>query len=245
MIRLRYRLLPQIYTAFYEHARDGRPVARPLVWEFQSDTAVYRLNDEFTFGDHLLVAPVVRQGEDTRSVYLPAGRWYRYPFDSVYDGGRRYTVSAPRVDPWARDDSNFVRGIPMFVQAGAVIPMQAVLQYVGERHLDTLALHVWDGGHETSELYEDAGQGFAYLQGAYRLTTFRTTTDGGALRLALERSGRYDGAATVFHVVVHGLAAAPAAVTVDGRAVQAEWDAGHRTAAFDVPATSKEIRLER
>ena len=92
MIRLRYRLLPQLYTAFYQHARDGRPVARPLVYEFQGDTAVYGINDEFTFGDHLLVAPVMRQGQDTRPVYLPAGRWYRYPFDSVYDGGRTLTV---------------------------------------------------------------------------------------------------------------------------------------------------------
>ena len=245
MIRLRYRLLPQLYTAFYEHGRDGRPVTRPLVWEFQADTNVYRINDEFTFGDHLLVAPVTRQGQDTRPVYLPADRWYRYPFDSVYDGGRTYTVSAPRVDPWARDDSVFVRGVPMFVQAGAVIPMQAVEQYVGERHLDTLELHVWDGGSLTSELYEDAGQGFAYQAGQYRLSTFRTTADDATLRLAMEQAGSYAGAAGVFHVVVHGLAAAPKSVAVDGRPVQAAWDAGHRLAAFDVPATSKDIRIER
>jgi len=245
MIRLRYRLLPQLYTAFYEHGRDGRPVTRPLVWEFQADSNVYGLNDEFTFGDHLLVAPVTRQGADTRPVYLPAGRWYRYPFDSVYDGGRTFTVSAPRVDPWARDDSVFVRGVPMFVQAGAVIPMQAVEQYVGERHLDTLELHVWDGGSETSELYEDAGQGFAYQAGQYRISTFRTTVDDAALRLAIEQAGSYAGAAGVFHVEVHGLAAAPKAVTVDGRPAQAAWDAGHRVAAFDVPASTKEIRIER
>jgi alpha-glucosidase len=245
MIRLRYRLLPQLYTAFWQHARDGRPVARPLVWEYQADTNVYRINDEFTFGDHLLVAPVTRQGQDTRPVYLPAGRWYRYPFDSVYEGGRTVTVSAPRVNPWARDDSNFVRGVPLFVEAGAVIPMQAVLQYVGERHLDTLELHVWDGGSATSELYEDAGQGFAYRQGAFRLTTFRTTTGAAALEIALARNGRYDAAASTFRVVVHGLAAAPSAVTADGRSVQASWDAPRKLAAFDVPATATEIRVER
>ncbi len=244
MIRLRYRLLPQLYTAFYEHGRDGRPVARPLVWEFQADTAVYRIDDEFTFGDHLLVAPVIQQGQDMRSVYLPGGRWYRYPFDSVYDGGRTYTVSAPRVDPWARDDSNFVRGVPLFVQAGAVIPMQAVLQYVGQRHLDTLELHVWDGGAQTSLLYEDAGQGFAYQQGQYRLSTFRTTADAATLRFAVEQTGRWDGAASVFHVVIHGLAGAPKTVTVDGKGVQAAWDAGHRVASFDVPATSRDVRIE-
>ena len=245
MIRLRYRLLPQLYTAFYQHGRDGGPVARPLVYEFQADSNVYGLNDEFTFGDHLLVAPVVRQGQDARQVYLPAGRWYRYPFDSTYDGGRAYTVSAPRVDPWARDDSVFVRGIPMFVRAGAVIPMQAVLQYVGERHLDTLELHLWDGGSATSELYEDAGEGFAYRQGAFRLSRFQTTADGASLRLAVAQTGSYGGAAGTFHVVVHGLAAGPRTVTVDGRPAQAAWEAGHKLASFDVPATSKEIRIER
>jgi alpha-glucosidase len=245
MIQLRYRLLPQLYTAFYQHGRDGRPVARPLVWEFQGDTAVYRINDEFTFGDHLLVAPVIRQGQDTRPVYLPAGRWYRYPSDSVYEGGRTFTVSAPRVNPWARDDSNFVRGIPMFVQAGAVIPMQAVEQYVGQRHMDTLDLHVWDGGSETSELYEDAGQGFGYRQGEYRLSTFRTTADTSDLRLTITQTGRYDSAAIVFRVVAHGLMAAPTTVTVDGRNVQATWDAAQRLATFDVPAAVQEIRIER
>ncbi len=244
MIRLRYRLLPHLSTAFYQHARDGRPVARPLVWEFQGDTAVYAIDDEFSFGDHLLVAPVTRQGADSRPVYLPAGRWYRYPFDSVYDGGRTVTVSAPRVNPWARDDSNFVRGVPLFVRAGAVIPMQAVLQYVGERHLDTLELQVWDGGSATSELYEDAGEGFAYQQGAYRLTTFHTAADAAALRLSASQAGRYGGAA-FFEVAVHGLAAAPRTVTVDGASLSARFDAARRLAVFDVPAAFREIRIER
>ncbi|MGA2383301.1 MAG: glycoside hydrolase family 31 protein [Gemmatimonadales bacterium] len=245
MIRLRYRLLPQIYTAFYEHARDGRPVARPLVWEFQADTAVYRIDDEFTFGDHLLVAPVTREGQDTRPVYLPAGRWYRYPFDSVYDGGHSFTVSAPRVDPWARDDSNFVRGVPLFVRAGAVIPMQVVEQYVGERRMDTLELHVWDGGSEPSELYEDAGEGFAYQQGAYRLTTFETRSDATTLEIAVASRGRYDGAASDFLVVVHGLTKAPASVTVDGSPVQVRFEPRARIAVFDIRPDAHAIRVER
>ncbi len=248
MIRLRYRLLPQLYTAFSQHARDGRPVARPLVWEFQSDTAVYGIDDEFTFGDHLLVAPVIREGRDARPVYLPEGRWYRYPSDSVYAGARTWTVSAPRVNPWARDDSNFVRGVPLFVRAGAVIPMQAVVNYVGERHLDTLELHVWDTDAATpvsSELYEDAGEGFAYQRGEFRLTTFRTASGAGSLTIAVADSGRYDGAASDFRVIVHGLARAPASVTVDGAAVQARWNANARVAVFDVRPGARSIRVER
>lgn len=245
IIRLRYRLLPQLYTAFYEHTRTGSPVVRPLFWNWQGDTATYGVNDEFTFGDHLLVAPVTRRGVDERAVYLPAGRWYRFPSDRPFQGGRTVTVRAPRVDPGRRDQSGFVRGVPLFVQAGAVIPTQAVEQYVGQRHMDTLDLHVWDGGSATSELYEDAGEGFGYRHGAYRLTTFRTTADAASLRLALEQTGRYDGAAGVFEVVVHGLARAPRAVTVDGRPAQAAWDAARKLATFDVPATAKRISVER
>ncbi len=246
-IRLRYRLLPQLYTAFWQHGRDGRPIARPLVYAYQGDSAVYRIDDEFLFGDHLLVAPVIRQGQDARSVYLPAGRWYRYPFDSAYEGGRRFTMSAPRVDPWARDDSLFVKSIPLFVAAGAVIPMQAVEQYVGERRMDTLELHVWDtdaATPDTSQLYEDAGEGFAYRQGAFRLTTFATRSDATTLEIAAQSQGSYAGA-SVFHVVVHALAKAPSLVTVDAAPVGASWDARHRTAQFDVPAGAREIRVVR
>ena len=244
-IDLRYRLLPQLYTAFYEHGQDGAPIARPLVYAFQSDPNVTGIDDEFLFGDHLLVAPVLREGQDARSVYLPAGRWYRYPFDSVYDGGRRVMVSAPRVDPWARDDSVFVKSIPIFVQAGAVIPMQAVEQYVGQRRMDTLDLNVWDGGSQTSELYEDAGEGYAYRQGAYRLTTFTTRAGAAALEIALAAQGAWDGAASHFHVVVHELAKAPGAVTVDGRAVPYQFDAPSRTAVFDIRPDARSVRIER
>jgi alpha-glucosidase len=245
IIQLRYRLLPHLYTAFYQHARDGGPVARPLWWEAQSDTAAYRVNDEFTFGDHLLVAPVARQGQDGRAVYLPAGRWYRFPTDEAYDGGATVTVSAPRVNPWARDDTAFVRGIPLFVRAGAVIPMQEVEQYVGQRRPDTLELHVWDGGAATSELYEDDGEGFAYRQGTFRLTEFRTRVDTAALAITVRSTGRYEGAASDFRVIVHGLSRTPAAVTVDGRPVQYRFDAPARLARFDLSPAAETIRISR
>ena len=218
------------------------------MFEFQGDSAVYGIDDEFTFGDHLLVAPVMRQGQDARSVYLPAGRWYRFGTDEAIDGGRTLTVSAPRVDPWARDDSAFVKSVPLFVRAGAVIPMQAVEQYVGERHMDTLELHVWDTDAATavpSELYEDAGEGFAYQQGASRLTTFGTRSDGTTLEIAVTAQGSYDGAASDYLVAVHGLAKAPALVTVDGAPAQARFDPRTRVLRFDARPGTREIRVVR
>ena len=232
MIRLRYRLLPHLYTAFWQHARDGRPVARPLVFAYQSDPAVLGVDDEFLFGDHLLVAPVVREGQDAREVYLPRGTWYRYPTDERYEGGRRVTASAPRVNAWGRDDSLFVRGVPLFVEAGAVIPMGPAMQYVGERPADTLDLEVYDGGSAVSELYEDEGEGYGYARGASRLTTFTTRGGDDALEIGITTAGTFPGAASVFRVRVHGLAAAPRAVTVGGAPAEAAFDARVRVLTF-------------
>jgi alpha-glucosidase len=245
MLRLRYRLLPHLYTAFFQHARDGSPVDRPLVFAYQTDSTSWGVDDEFLFGDHLLVAPVVRQGQDQREVYLPAGTWYRFHSDERYVGGRHLTVSAPRVDGWARDDSVFVRGVPLFVEAGAVLPMGPVLQYVGERAVDTLDLHVYDGGSLASELYEDAGDGYGYTRGESRLTTFTTRSAGDALSIGVGSVGHYAGAASVFRVVVHGLAASPRSVTVDGVAVSPAFDGRKRILTFMVGAGVRAIRIVR
>ncbi len=252
MIRLRYRLLPQLYTAFRQHARDGRPVARPLVYAYQDDPAVLGIDDEFLFGDHLLVAPVVRQGQDAREVYLPRGAWFRWPTGERYEGGRRVTVSAPRVDAWGRDDSLFVRGVPLFAEAGAVIPTGPVMQYVGERASDTLDLEVFDGGSAVSELYEDEGEGWGYTRGASRLTTFRTRSDAAALEIGITAEGTFAGAAAVFRVRVHGRAAAPRAVTAGGASVPSAFDDRARVLSFTLRPASwaatpagATVRIER
>jgi alpha-glucosidase len=85
-LRLRYRLLPALYTAFDQHARTGAPVVRPVFWGAEADTAALAVDDQYLLGDHLLVAPVVDSAADARAVHLPAGRWYRVGSDSAYDG---------------------------------------------------------------------------------------------------------------------------------------------------------------
>lgn len=245
MLRLRYRLLPHLYTAFFQHARDGSPVARPLVFAYPTDSSTWGADDEFLFGDHLLVAPVVRQGQDQREVYLPVGTWYRFHSDERQAGGRRVVASAPRVDAWARDDSLFVRGVPLFVEAGAVLPMGPTLRHVEERPVDTLDLHVYDGGSLTSELYEDAGQGYGYTRGESRLTTFTTQSSGDALTIAASTTGRWAGAASAFRVIVHGLEAAPRSVTADGAAVSPAFDGRKRLLTFTVGAGVSAIRIVR
>lgn len=242
-IRLRYRFLPVLYTAFYEHARDGAPPVRPVFWSDPADTTALGVSDEYLAGDHLLVAPVVDSAADTRRVYLPAGRWYRLGSDSAYEGGRWVTVPAPRpLD--APGDTTALTGLPLFARAGAVIPMQRVLPYTDARRLDTLALHVWPGGATpvTSTLYEDAGDGYGYARGEARVTTFTTRALGpGGVDIALARRGRYRGA-RVFAVTVHAVAR-PRQVRVDGRTVSVRYDAARRTARLVIASRARRISV--
>ena len=246
-IRLRYKLIPAVYTAFAQHVRTGKPVVRPIFWGAQADTAALGVNDEYLVGDHLLVAPVVDSATEGRSVYLPAGRWYRLGSTDAYDGARNVTVSAPGVLRDGRDTTG-LRGLPLFARAGSVIPMQPVLPYEGARRIDTLALHVFPnvagGGDVASELYEDAGDGYGYERGQFRRTTFAVHGGGDAsFALALARTGAYVGAST-FEVVVHATAR-PRGVTADGRSVPVRYDGGRREASFDVPSGVGRIDIAR
>jgi alpha-glucosidase len=240
-IRLRYRLLPALYTAFWQHTRSGSPVVRPLFWEGLADTASLGTEDEYLLGDHLLVAPVLDSAAADRAVYLPRGAWYRVGIDDRIEGGQRIRTAAPGALADG-GDTTALRGLPVFARAGAVIAMQAALEYTGERRLDTLELHVYPGT-ATSSLYEDAGEGFGYRQGEYRHTTFRTAVSPTQLGITLEREGSYAGAA-VYAIAVHDAPRA-ATVVVDGRTVPAAYDAGARQIRFVVPASARRVEVRR
>ena len=154
-IELRYRLLPYIYTTMKQASETGIPAMRPLVFEFPSDREYIWNEQEFMFGDHLLVAPVLWEGATTRSLRLPEGTWYDFWTGKRYEGKTRVTVDAP------------MDRIPIFVRGGVVIPLQPVMQYVGEKPLDPLTLVAFPGDQVTSLYYEDDGISFAYEKGEY------------------------------------------------------------------------------
>jgi alpha-D-xyloside xylohydrolase len=127
--RLRYRLLPYIYTYAEVAARTGLPVVRPLVLEYQDDPTVHRLDTQYLLGEELLVAPVFTDS-GTRSVYLPDGEWRDYWTDERYEGGRRVDVP---VD---------LATMPLFVRAGSVVAHRAPTQSVQPGTPDHLRLDV-------------------------------------------------------------------------------------------------------
>jgi alpha-glucosidase len=198
-IELRYRLLPYLYTAFWQCAETGLPIARPLLLAFQGDAATHTLDDEFLCGDAFLVAPVIEEGAIRRSVYLPAGVWYDFWTDVLHSGPTHVEVAAS------------LERIPIFVRAGSVVPMAPPTQYVGERPVDVLTLHVY-AGDGVSWLYEDDGESLAYQRGEYRLTRFTLTASEARLDLTREVKGPFDPGYSRLQVAVHGVEGPPEAV---------------------------------
>jgi alpha-glucosidase len=159
-LKLRYRLLPFLYTTLEEAHRTGTPLFRPLLLNYQDDPNTYNLDDEFMIGDDLLVAPVVRPDVTQRLVYLPKGVWYDYWTNKKYEGGTMIYVAAP------------LETVPMFVRGGAIIPTAPEMNYVGEKPQDPITFSVYpdEKGFASVTLYEDDGVSPAYKQQMFRRT---------------------------------------------------------------------------
>jgi len=238
-IRLRYQMMPALYTAYFQHTQTGSPVVRPIFWNTLTDSVALGTDDEYILGDHLLVAPVVSHGAKDRRVYLPAGRWYRVGSGESFDGAKFVTVTAPDALNDGNDTTG-LRGLPVFARAGAVIPSAPVVSYEGQRKLDTLSLDIYPGS-ATSELYEDAGDGYAYQKGEFRRTTF-TTSGAPKVSVTMSPSGSYAGASS-FKVTVHDVAP-PQRTLIDGRSVQTTYDAARRELRFLLPARTRSVQIE-
>ncbi|MCR4763360.1 MAG: glycoside hydrolase family 31 protein [Lachnospiraceae bacterium] len=162
--RLRYQLLPYIYTtAAGVYLEDGL-IMRPLSYGFTEDKNTWDIFDQYLFGDALMVCPVTRpmlfgegaDGKMERSVYLPAGTcWYDFYSGKQYEGGQWITAEAP------------LERIPVFARAGAIIPMTKAALSVAELS-DELTLRVYAGADSRFSLYEDDGDGYGYEKGVYR-----------------------------------------------------------------------------
>jgi alpha-glucosidase len=160
-LKLRYTLLPFLYTTLEEAHRTGVPLFRPLMLNYQDDESTYNLDDQFMIGDDLLVAPILKPDVTRRLVYLPAGSWYDYWTNKKYAGGTMISVEAP------------LDTVPMFVRAGAIIPTGPPLNYVGEKPVDPITFNIYpdDAGEASTTLYEDDGLSPAYKNGNFRRTT--------------------------------------------------------------------------
>lgn len=179
-VELRYKLLPYLYTAFRKHVMDGSPLIKPLVLFDQKDHQTYYRTDEFLFGPHLLVCPILEPNAKGRRMYIPRGKWYNYWTHEVVEGGKEQWVDAE------------IDSIPLFVKEGAIIPKYPVQQYVGEKTFDELELEVYfKEGKERATLYEDAHDGYDYKKGRYSYRTFKLTGKPNELIIQQHKEGNY------------------------------------------------------
>lgn len=154
-LELRYQMMPYLYSAVHETCETGIPIIRALWLHYPDDATAVARGDEYLYGRDILVAPVAEQGATSRSLYLPHGTWFDYWTQEKHEGGREITR---KVD---------LETIPLYVRAGAVLPMGPVKQYTGEKVDGPLTLWIYPGADGTSPLYEDDGESFDYHNGEY------------------------------------------------------------------------------
>jgi alpha-D-xyloside xylohydrolase len=160
-LKLRYQLMPYIYSLGYMTHQTGAPYMRALFMDFPNDPKVADIGDEYMFGPAFLVAPVTDQGETTRTVYLPAGTdWFNYWTSERVHGGQMIEAQAP------------IDTLPLFVKAGSIIPMGAPVESTHEMQKIS-ELRVYPGAEASFTLYNDDGVSYDYEKGEQRVTVLK------------------------------------------------------------------------
>ncbi|MBI4477670.1 MAG: DUF5110 domain-containing protein, partial [Acidobacteria bacterium] len=146
---------------------------------YSSDRTASARGDEYLWGRDILVAPVTEKGAASRGVYLPRGRWYDFWTEEPVEGGREITRA---VD---------LGTLPLFVRAGAIVPLDPVRQFTGEQVDEPLTIQVYPGADGSYRMYEDDGISFAYQQGAWMGIEMRWQDRRRELHLRLAAGSRF------------------------------------------------------
>jgi alpha-glucosidase len=178
-IELRYRFLPYTYTTVEETTRTGLPIMRPLFLEYPQTAAFYDDDRDFLFGNDLLVEPVVSEMVDPLVVNLPPGNWYDF-WTAAQVTNKDKLVLHPTLDE-----------LPLYIRAGAIVPMQKVIQYTGETPSGPLELRVYPGDNCHGALYQDDGHSYDYQKGAFLRVAYSCTVANHTLTVAshIEKNG--------------------------------------------------------
>jgi alpha-glucosidase len=194
-LKLRYELLPFLYTKLEEAHRTGVPLFRPLLLNYQDDANTYNIDDQFMIGDDLLVAPITKPDVSRRLVYLPPGVWYDYWTNQKRTGGTMISVDAP------------LDTVPLFVRAGAMIPTAPPRNYVGEHPGDPITFNVYpdEKGKAAGTLYEDDGTSPAYKRGVFRRTIASARRERSGFSVSVSGAeGTYNPGGRKLTFILHG-----------------------------------------
>jgi alpha-D-xyloside xylohydrolase len=179
--RLRYRLLPYIYSLAGNAYHGDGTIMRALVMDFPKDSTVHHIGDQYLFGPSLLVSPVYEYKQRRRDLYLPRGQgWYDIYTGKWFAGGQRRSVDAP------------VGRMPLFVKEGSLLPLGHHLQYTDEKPADTITLYVYTGKNASFSLYEDKGTTYDYEKGQFAIIPLAYEEQAKTLTIG-ERRGSFPG----------------------------------------------------
>ncbi len=200
--RLRYRLLPYIYSLAWKTTSESYTPMRPLVMDFRNDSRAENIGDQFMYGPAFLVNPVTEPEATNRQLYLPVSTWYDFWTGSTSAGGQMVNAITP------------LDRIPLYVRAGSIVPLGPEQEWSTEKAADPIELRIYPGVDGDFSLYEDENDGYDYEKGAY--STIPLHWDDSAHTLTIgARKGQFPGMLERrnFHVVFvrenHGVGESP------------------------------------
>lgn len=201
--KLRYRLLPYLYSLAFRVTNDDYTIMRPLMMDWRTDPKASSIGNSFMFGPAFLVNPITQAGATSRSVYLPAATaWYDFWTGEKVTGAQTIQAEAP------------IDKIPLYVRAGSIVPLGPEVEYAGEKPNAPIELRVYPGADGAFSLYSDQGDTYAYEHGAYTSIPISWNEASATLTIG-ERTGRFPGMPEqqTFHIVwvgpQHGAGPAP------------------------------------
>jgi alpha-D-xyloside xylohydrolase len=191
--KLRYRLLPYIYSQAWDVTSKHGTLMRPLVMDWRNDVEAQNTGDEYLFGPAILVAPVTQHGATSRQVYLPKAKWYDFWTGEKIEGEKRINTEAP------------LSKLPLFVRAGSIIPFGPSIEWSTQKPADPIELRIYPGADGDFIFYEDENDNYRYEKGAH--ATIALHWDDAARTLTLgARDGSFPGMLSehVFQIVLAG-----------------------------------------
>ena len=179
--KLRYRLMPYVYSLAWRVTNDDYTIQRPLVMDWRADVRVRDIGDQFMFGPALLVNPVLQPDATHRTLYLPdAPAWYDFWTGASTNGSREIDADAP------------LDRIPLYVRAGSILPLGPEIEYADEKPAGPIELRIYTGADREFDLYQDAGDGYDYEHGAHSVIPIHWSESNRTLTIG-QREGEYPG----------------------------------------------------
>lgn len=174
LLQLRMSLLPYLYSAFMEYHLYGTPPVRAVVLDYPKDKRAAVIDDQYMFGESMMICPLTLEDGTSRNVWLPEGRWQNFFTGEIFEGGKEYQIRAKQEE------------IPVFVKDGALIPLAEPVEYVNSKTVFRISVKSFGEGEQCFVLYEDDFESLEAEKGAYNQVRIMRSKEG---TISWERQG--------------------------------------------------------